>query len=252
MAMTVSCEKCGAKNPLGEIYCKSCGEKLNVQAIQEELQRRKDSFTLDDFKHYFRIVRSLLVWLALALVVVILVGLFLPVDMGKGVKLTTDERENLEKKYTRVMAECSGTAANPQKEHAFSQGELTFLANWMAGLDQADDEDPGFALAPIDISVQPLSSGYVRLVLRSRAMKKLKVYSTLVGRFVEKNGTYQFVGTSAKVGKISLPGIQGIVEKRFKPLFSDARQLDTLSKKAATVDVYDGQIVLKIKQKTSR
>lgn len=250
MPITLLCEKCGTKNPLGEIYCKACGEKLNVEAMQERLQQRRDSFTLDDFKHYFRIARSITVWLLLALVVGVLVGLFLPVSMGKSGKISVQERESLEKKYMQVMAECSGTAAKPQKEHAFSQGELTFLANWMAGLDQSDDEDPGFALAPIDISVQPLSSGYVRLVLRSRAMKKLKVYSTLVGRFVEKGGEYQFVTTSAKIGKIGgLPGIKGIVEKRFEPLFSDVRQLDTLAKKAAAVDVYNGQIILKIKKK---
>ena len=245
MPLTILCKACGTKNPLGKIYCQKCGETLDLEGLDKKIRA---GITESVFKRFSRIVRSLIGFLLLAALAAVLVGLFLPVAMPQSGELSLQESKSVETKVDQVVAACLGRVRKPQDGYVFSQEELTYAANWLTGLLGAAEEDPGFALSPVSLAVEPLNDGTVRLILHSRVLKKLDVYSTLIGTITQKDGVYEFVTTAAKVGKIPLPGkAESVVEKRFGLLFSGLEKLETVSKNAAAVDVSDGKITVKVK-----
>ncbi len=250
MPVTMTCKQCGTANRLGSIFCKQCGAKLDMEEAHRDLQERRENFNFDDFKHYFGIVRRLLAWALLVVVVVILVGLFLPAPMPSPSSFDAQESKQLTERYNQLLQECLGSARTHKKEHEFSAREASFLANWLMGLDGQMAADIGYALAPQEISVSLLSSQYIRLTLRSKAFKKVNVYSTLTGRLVERDGALTFVPASGRIGKIGLPGpARGIVVERFKPLFAGIGQLEMLARSLDSAEVFEGQLVLRARRK---
>lgn len=250
MSIKIVCNQCGTANRLGVIFCKQCGAKLDMESTQQQLKERKEHFNWDDFKHYFGIFRRILGLLLLVAVVLVLVGLFLPAPMPAKPVLEPAEKSELAGRFNRMLAECAGQAKGFEKEHAFTQQELTYLGNQLLGLDKTDNKEVGFALAPEEFSMILLSSQHVKMVLRSRAMKKASIYSTLVGRFIERTDGYHFVPTSAKIGKVSMVGpLKGIVVERYRPLFADISQLPVVAGSAEAIEVYHGGLVIKVRRK---
>jgi hypothetical protein len=216
-----------------------------MEATHQQLQQRKQSFTFQDFKHYLGIVRRILSWALLALAVAVLVGIFLPVQVSAPPTPAEQELIELGERFAALMGDCKSRGVPRRADYAFTNAEATLLANRLLQLDGAGGEDVGYGLAPEHVSIRFLSTKYVKLILRSRAFKKVRVYSTLVGRFTEANGNYRFDPTSAKVGRVSLPGPAArLVVGRFETLFSDVAELDTLANGAELVEVYQGEVVV--------
>lgn len=253
MAINVICNECGTKNRLGAIFCRECGAKLDMEATDQQLREREGKFTFNDFKRYFRIFQQVLALGLLALAVLVLIGLFLPAPMQPAPNFPERERKMITGRFSRVMAESRGNVREYKKEHEFSEQEVAMLANWLCGLEESDPEDVGYALSPQELSVRLLGTQYVRLVLRSKAFKKVNIYSTMIGRFVEREDGYRFVPVSGKIGKVGMPGpLKRIVIDRFKPLFLEVEQLSMLSESLESVQVFEGQIVVSVKKEGDR
>lgn len=64
MSITIKCQKCGTENRLGQIFCRECGEKLDLNAMNPANRARNARGSIDGVKLAVRLVR-LAVFLAL-------------------------------------------------------------------------------------------------------------------------------------------------------------------------------------------
>ena len=245
MPVQTICKECGKKNRLGAIFCAECGTRLDLDETHKVLKQREQSFTFEDFKHYLRVGRSLLSLGMLVFFVLVFVGIFLPVPMGRRSPLDSEEEKELYERFNRLMMEASATHRGPVSEHEFSAPEVSALLNRLFGLHETDSDDVGYALSPEKLSVRLFSSRYVRLTLQSRALKKIRIYSVLTGRFIRRGDEMAFVPTSARVGKVPMPGpLKDIVVARFRPLVRELPQAEVLASSVEDVEVYEGQLVV--------
>ncbi|MFO7821423.1 MAG: zinc-ribbon domain-containing protein [Lentisphaeria bacterium] len=227
----IQCDKCGAENRLGAIFCIACGQRINLdnipERIQEQQQRERHSP-----KRIFAIVRKIVAIAALILVVLILSGLFLgvPVQYPEAVPKAT--LQNAKMKFGKAKDKQFRSQSDPVL--TITSAEATAIVNSITGLRQekASEEDgeeqgTGFALAPKRISVELLSSGFVRLVLRSETFKGIDIYTTLIGRFVARDNQMEFIIQAGKIGKVSMPGpLRGIAVARFEPLLQNNKSMN--------------------------
>ncbi|MCF7854391.1 MAG: hypothetical protein K9N51_06305, partial [Candidatus Pacebacteria bacterium] len=241
-----------AKNEPGALFCRSCGKRINMDNVQEQIKKRESGLRAVNYKRIFGITRQLVGLFLLILVVLILVGLFLPVDDAVEVNLSKEEKRTA---YNKADALISASIArrDESRTYEFSSAEITVIANRLLGLDaegidEEEEDGGGFALAPDRISVKALRGGYARMILCSRTFKDIAVYSTLVGRFEVQEGRVVFVPVSARCGRVPMVGpLKGIVISRFSVLVEDDTLMDKLRSTIDFIDVNNGMVEITVK-----
>ncbi|NOY80428.1 MAG: zinc ribbon domain-containing protein [Kiritimatiellaeota bacterium] len=245
----IHCQECGADNMVGAIFCRSCGAKLNLNEIRPETEMKKQASVTKNLKTVVGRIVALVVLVALG---GILAGLLLPAPGSVVGQL--DDRE-----MQRAVARARQMfATRRQRAFTFSSEEITALANKLFRLDgetgataegEAEQESGGAGLRPEHLSIQLLSSGYVKIVLRSRFMGKLPIYCTLLGNFEAKeDGGVGFELFSAAMGKLSLPGpLQDTVLARFQALLATEPKLQNFIARIVLIDVEEDKVTLTVK-----
>ncbi len=241
------CSKCGASNEMGNLFCRTCGERLDMQAVEDEIKRSQQGFSKARIKKAAGIGRKLMSLLLLLLFVAILVGLFIPAKLRVNeADLSAADRDNALKKLT-VLSTQAQQLRGVEIKYKFTSAELTLAANRLLGLDKPSADSEGGVLAPEHLSIELLGSGYVRLVLRSQAFKNVKVYSVLVGRFEMRNDKVLFTPRSAYVGRVRLPGpAQKIVLDRYKALLEGEPLIPRLQQNIDDIEVRQNQVMIAI------
>jgi len=119
--MMIKCQECGHENQLGSIFCRSCGKKLDLEAVNPEI---KDSRKLGVSK----ILRRIITLLILLLCVGVMAGLFMKPD-EKGFQALDDKQKlDVEKKYSMIGLKMIG-AGGKTRTFTFSKDEATFMLN---------------------------------------------------------------------------------------------------------------------------
>ncbi len=244
----IHCQECGADNMVGAIFCRTCGAKLELDAIRPETEMKQQASVAKNLKTVIGRIVALVLFIALA---GILAGLLLPAPGN--VQGQLDDRE-----MQRAVARARQMfATRRQRAFTFTSEEITALANKLfrldgqsaAGGDETEKGAGGVGLVPEHLSIRLLSSGYVKLVLRSRFMGKLPIYCTLLGNFEAKeDGGVGFELFSAAMGKLALPGpLRNTVLKRFQTLLDTEPKLQNFADRIVLVDVEEDKVTLTIK-----
>jgi len=246
----INCQECGADNMVGAIFCRSCGAKLDLDEIRPETEMKKEASVAKNLKTIAGRIVVLVVFLILAGV---LAGLLLPAPGAVQGELNDQETQKAVARARQMFA------TRRQRAFTFSSEEITLLANKLFRLDtgSADTDQGGdgaakkskAGLMPEHLSIQLLGSGYVKMVLRSRAFGKLPIYSTLLGNFEAKeDGGVSFEAFSTAMGKLSLPGpLQDVVLKRFQSVLAVEPKLKNFAAHVVLVDVEDDKVTLTVK-----
>lgn len=245
----IHCNECGADNMVGAIFCRSCGGRLELNEIRPETEMKKEASITKNLKTIVGRIVALVVFLILA---GILAALLLPAPGA--VQGQLDDRA-----VQRAVARARQMfATRRQRAFTFSSEEITALANKLFRLDAgsgATAQTEGAAktskagLMPEHLSIQLLGSGYVKMVLRSRVMGKLPIYSTLLGNFEAKEeGGVSFEPFSTAMGKLPLPGpLQDVVLKRFQSVLAVEPKLKNFAAHVVLIDVEEDKATLTVK-----
>lgn len=236
----IICPKCDAENLMGALFCRTCGARLNLNEMRPKTAKASG------FRGVARVV--VIVWrlaivAALLGVVGVLVAMFLEPARRAIPALDDTEKSNTAKLYAALFL-----PLRTPKDFTFTSAQLTELANDKLGL-TGTAADAGMALAPEHIEIDCLASGYLRVVLRSRLMGKVAVFSTLIVA-IEADETEGVKCRVARVraGRLSLPdSARAFIADRVVPLFEDNRELAYIRNNIAQLEVGDGQLTFKFK-----
>ena len=225
----VNCPQCGADNMVGAIFCRTCGAKLDLDAMRPESFLEQGETKAKKLGIIILRICTLAIVFAL---VGLLVALFLPT---KG----TISGELDKKAMSRVSVIYKWMQRPSRKYHVFhfTSEETTALLN-----DQLSFPDSG-VLTPTHLSVELLTDGNVRLVLKSLLFNVVPIQTSLIGAFeVTENGV-EFSAVSAKAGKLPLPtSMQALVLSKFNSLIADNKEFDTVRKKVKSLEVKDDSL----------
>ncbi len=235
------CPQCGAKNEPGALFCRSCGKKLDMANLEQQLEDQQSGLRGVDWKRIGRIVRRIVGLVLLLSIIGVGIGIFLPVDAR--VPASIPEREEQE-----AYAKLESILQSEVDTYTFTSAEVTALANRLLGLGEAaaateNEEEGGFALKPQQLQIELLASGYVRMVLHSTTFKGMSVYSTVIGRFEVRAERVDFLPHSAYCGKVRMIGpLKGVIQGRFTSLIEGDQLMEALRKRIDFVSVSRGEV----------
>jgi hypothetical protein len=235
---SIRCQNCNGENMIGAIFCRGCGQKLNLDEIRPDSLQDKEKTGAGALA----IVRRIVVVVLLVVVLGFLGLMFMPSPGANSGSVPEDVAKKLQDKYTAMQQD------RPRvREYKFTSEEITHLANFALALGKVPD-DAGFALAPERISVECLGNNRVRFVLRSR-VKGMPVDSTAVGAFEVTADGIRFHLISAKVGKASLfSGMKPMVLKRFATQLENKPELDKIRSRIEKLQIDENSVCITLKK----
>jgi len=236
----INCPKCGTDNMIGAIFCRTCGDRLNLDEIRPRTLRQvQQSPAARAIVIVYRVVLLVLI----AALIAVFIGFFLP-PAGRSIP-ALDAKTLAD---TSQLYESMFFPDRNQKTYAFSSAQVTGLANERLGLNRAALGDAGFALVPERLQIDCLASGYLRITLCSRLKGKLAVYSTLLLRLEKTEDSVRYQVVAARAGRIPMPASGfSFVTQRVLPLFQNDADLPLLAQLATRIEVTDDSLALTLK-----
>lgn len=237
----IPCNKCGSDNLVGAIFCRSCGAKLNIEEIRPKtLNQQAPPSSLG---HIATLVWRLIVIGALVIVGGIFFGLFLKASGYQPCVMSDADMAAACRQYEDLFVpKAKATTVT------FTGDQVQAILNKEMGLTKKEG-DAGWALAPEELSINLLASGYIRIVLQSKLKGKFSVYSTLIGSLEKGDRGYEFRIFKAKMGRIGLPGAKFIevIKGRFDSVFADYGRFAQLQPLLSEVTVSAESVEVKLK-----
>ncbi len=223
----IRCPNCDAENQIGAIFCRSCGERLNLDELKpEDIANQSRPSGL---KTVAEICGRVIKLAILLLIILCLVGLFIQPPQG------IEEYEEGEKLYRGALAKLDslkrGVPAGTQ--YSLSAGQINALADAQGGFAgenwgvRTDREQTGKGiLHTVDVHVWPRNGGFVKCVLKSKLMDKLPLYVTVLFHLEVGDEGLESNLVSAKVGRVPMPGPAARFPlTRFETIFPDTPEL---------------------------
>lgn len=222
----IKCPKCGGDNQIGAIFCRSCGDKLELDELQPaDIVRAGRRGPVQTF---FLIAGRAVKLLVLLGLVACLALLFVPpkdtTQTYGGAPLLHSAR----RKIDTIKRE----SARPAR-YILTRGELNAYADLLAGFLEGEAPVDGKEteqvrkdiLNTVDVHVWPLGGGYVKCVLESELLQYVPLYVTVVFRLTVGEEGLETAVDSAKVGRLPMigPAVR-LPLARFKALFPDVEK----------------------------
>lgn len=251
--MQIQCKECGAQNELGAIFCRECGERLDLDDLEPEIQDDKET-------SYWPLVKRIVGFVVLVLVVLILIGLFVP-DKPYVESLSETEKETASTRYNAMMKKIENDFGSSSK-FTYSPSELSYIvANQIIKQASEEDDSKKTTTDLIDnVYFNVNDWGYTTIVIDS----KLVFFNTtfmLFGKIEqdeyqdEENPSaisIKFVPYSAKMGSLPMPGfLYSTVIGKFEPLL-DNENVQKILKATQEVEIVDdGDLAITLKKEDS-
>ncbi len=224
--MIVKCQSCGHENQLGAIFCRACGEKLDLEKIRPDKIVSKEK---KKKRVFFRIM-GLVIFVVFLVEIFILFKLFVPSGNFHSVNPSVKSRELLWSK-NKLLEKSRG------RRFQFSVEEVSLIFNDIYNFEK------------VPISITTLKSGQLLLLRKVLVGGLFNVEFAITGKFENPDKSNKikhviFKILDVKVGNISLPqDLFGIVTSRFIPLMSDQR-IQKLYKRIKKIEVDNYDIII--------
>jgi hypothetical protein len=211
--MLVKCANCGHDNQLGAIFCRNCGDKLNIEEMRPEVKDKRGIKI-----NFLKLFKTLI---QLAIFVIIIGGalcLFVSSGLPVAPELTKAETVTAEKKGTSLVERVSGKEGTRDKNSfILTPNEASYIFNKKI-LDSSDaDNKGGYSIGGIFFTVS--EDKKVTIVLNAMLAAKLETRFELVGKINNKADGVTFEIENARMGYIPFPeSVRGVVTGKFKPL----------------------------------
>lgn len=219
--MEIPCDKCGSGNPLGAIFCRDCGEKLDLDGLKPEASAHSQGGKTASKLFSFETIKRLLSLCIFILFVGILIGLFLdksaivPEDNPK--KTTRMEKVFFKriKEKIRKPASMSFTAAEASN---VLMRYFALIGGEKPEKSESEVEKPNMVMIPQSVVVEFLDGQDIKLTLHTKIKigKIFDVYSVLTVRPTSGDDGVSWEVIDVFHGKVPLPSFaRDVVFKRF-------------------------------------
>lgn len=238
----IKCPKCGADNMLNAIFCRNCGDKLDLASLNLENQLKDD---LNDGRSNFSKRANQIVGAILAFVIVVLVaGLLIPPSGTVNAEEPSESANELHKKLKNAPA---------SESLQFSEQDLTNLLNKMMNL-PAQGED---TILPYMISVSCREDGTVKISMLSTVFGFLPIYAVVTGK----------PAVAGKKGDVTLDEMSGVnlgwipflpadltnsFTERFKSEYDNNKQFRLSKRNIKSITVTEGNITFEVEKRVSQ
>lgn len=230
MAVTVRCQKCGADNRLGQLFCHACGAKLDLSKLTPE-QVARENRTINPAAVVARILR-----LALFLGLLAVLGLLCwptppagdpPSANGSG--MVKDQMSALRVAIMRKV----------EKSETFAEADLNAHLNTMI---RNAAPGGGLSLQLQEVRID-LRDGAVEAWTRSSMGPLTITYSSLARTETGADGRTTFRAADARIGHLPLPGpLRGKVVDQLAAMFLMLQEEQLLLQRLAKVELVDGAV----------
>lgn len=198
----VKCPQCSAENQIGTIFCRTCGEKLDLDSLQPD-DLAKGNYSATGNAAYFAL-RLLILAITVVLIGVLGAALF-PPELPDHESFNSSDRSKHYARYQKALMR-SGTFTDAEASvivndymlYLDEDSKMEQLEEWFQGdgvpaliLDQAIVEFP--------------KEGYARATLVTKAYEKVSIYYSIEGRIGSNGKTVEFTPTRMSVGRLPAP-----------------------------------------------
>ncbi len=220
----IQCPKCREENQIGAIFCRSCGEKLELDQLTPDSfqQGGDDSKT----KTVITIVRNLIILVLILAVIGAIAAVFMKPSISISNSLTEEENKVALKRFKKFRKGKSGT------EYSFNLAEIQMLSDLILELTEehkqkkredfiASGETPTLITDGLYTEFVPPDS--LKFILKSQLLDKAPIYSSIVGKVTGSETGLSFAVTDVHLGKlpIPVPQLKEIIVKHFAALVKD-------------------------------
>ncbi|MFT5130501.1 MAG: hypothetical protein ACI8W8_004132 [Rhodothermales bacterium] len=244
----LKCPACQSDNQIGAIFCRTCGDKLNLDEIEpDEIINAAPGVTGSSL--YF--VKKLIMLCIFLCLVGALVSLFL----APGINIPPPLDEKAEKaaagRFSRLM---SGRS----KSETFTEAELHYIVNikLLVLTDEQKTKDKeqliaeGYptTLMPDITYLEFPSPGVAKITVKSNLLDKASMYSTVFGSITGGEEGITFNPNKMLAGRLLVPPIgpmQDHLNWRFMALISENDRAQAVKKTIKSAVIETGRITLK-------
>jgi hypothetical protein len=226
----IKCEECGHDNPLGSIFCRQCGGKLDIENIKPTLEPKSKM-------NIINLVRNLIGGIILLVVVWIIGSMAIPQSSVNRI-LDEDGMKKADEKLDFLLAKIKGKFG--ENKYTFSPDELTYLYNAKLTASETGDEQ-SYQIGNVYFSTW---GEQVVILMETKLLGVVPVSFSIKGTIPE-NSTDLFV-LNAKIGHYSVPRfMRNIVLDKFKAA-AEPSSVQQIVNGVSSFAVEDGEFVVRV------
>lgn len=248
----INCPKCEADNQIGAIFCRSCGEKLELDEIKPDTVRKGAKKQVGSGINWFSWIKNLVMLGFLVVVVGILVGLFLTPAMPGNAAEGAKAKAAMDKvsKYQRGQA--TSIVLDEEELNSVIKYFLLITDDELDKARKEFAESGSSGMMMEEMRVDLLDDNRVRLVMKQQhtGHDMIKYYSIAEGELkideTTKHATFEM--DKCAQGRVPLGMLdftREIVSKRFMEQYRGKQELQQIVGSLKSIKVTDDKIILK-------
>jgi hypothetical protein len=210
----LKCPNCNEDNQIGAIFCRSCGEKINIDDLRPDdiaaASKSGGNSVLKGIKTLVHVIITLS-----------LIGALVSIFLDPGVA-QHDEMSKASAEYKKYKMRLGNLMKSASGGYTFSEQEVTQAAKEMLFLTTDDklqeEQVMGSGLVAVDVDVNLIAPDIARVSLEQRAYDQVTLYSVVDFQITtNQGGGLIFTPAAAKSGKLPCPGpLQEMVVSRLQ------------------------------------
>ena len=241
--MMIKCSKCGFENQMGAIFCRQCGEKIDMNALSPEAleeSRGKE----ERKKKVAGLIRNLVGIVLLLAIVGIGAGLFVP--WGHPAYQAPEEDKEMETKLDLKMnLLASETVFRLPEKEKFSMAELNHLFE-KRFFDGTSESGSAYAIEHISFSVE---NDQLAVLIYTRLAGRLPVIFRVVGmpEIGDAAAPVQFRISKVKMGHIPVSFLGKRIVGKFDSLLKNP-EMKRIFERSNKIEMDDGALEFHFKK----
>lgn len=250
----IKCPKCETDNLLNAIFCRGCGEKLDLSELKPDTFLEKK---MTKSQKIMKVVNQVLSAIIALLLITLIVGIFFPVEHLTGNTPSEEAVKNFEE--AQNFGEQAGRRrgrrpprdkednAPSSKSFTFNSQDSTALLNQSLHLPITGGDNK---LTSENLSVSFAGDGCATLVLTCKLMGKVPMHNTVVVKPTVNNGALAMNVQKTKIGFVPVPPqLNERITQKFINLSSASTALDKIKSKLSEVKISEGSLTITVSKK---
>jgi len=247
--MELPCQECGNKNPMGVIFCRECGAKIEMDNLQPKVvvssEKGRIKFTKLAIRRLISLVVSIIIFGCIAL-------LFMDGSPAYSSAATDKEVENVEKFYDRLVM-FQGEIPKKRLKNVFILSEDS-LSAWMTNeLTEQNAASGEATLVYKEVIFKFPASDKISIDLRAEmnvAGMKTDITCRLLVSFSNEDGV-EFTVLEGAHGKVSLPefAYSRFVIPRMEALIPNQDDVEQLIDQLKSLEIIEDKLKVSLKKK---
>ncbi len=250
----IRCPKCDAENQIGAIFCRGCGEKLDLDELQPEKVRSAAKQQAGSNINWFAVIKNIIMLGILVVLLGILAGLFMKPSMPEVGEISAGQRKASLAAFADYRNGQSATVTLNQEQANVVIRDLLGLGSEeeIAKIKEDYIAKGQVGMMTTGITVELLAENRMRVFMNEQHVEReWQKWTSVITVQLEadpKTGIKVKEVESCAQGKIPLDMTsfsQEKIENRFITLTTGKQELNEIIKGTDAIKISDGKISLK-------